>query len=156
MRHVADSLLEEHAAKTAGSSLQSAVTDKSNNKKDKKNKQDKTERKKKKKDKKNKKEGEAPSPTIPGGAGFVEIGPWRFGNVDGVHFSVSHQSGKTAVIFRSDGNVFPGPLGFLGLSSLPLLHLLRIEFQFQRTLWFCRCPLYQKLLLYQNQRILSF
>ena len=62
------------------------------------------------------------SPTvIPGGAGFVEIGPWRFGNVDNSHFSFSHADGKTAVIFRSDGTVHKGPREDFGLASLALL-----------------------------------
>jgi hypothetical protein len=58
---------------------------------------------------------------IPGGAGFVEIGAWRFGKYDDAHFSFSHKDGKTAVIFRSDGTVHPGPRDDFGLGSNPLL-----------------------------------
>jgi hypothetical protein len=62
-----------------------------------------------------------PKTIIPGGAGFVEVGPWRFGNVDGAHFSFSHKDGQTAVIFRSDGTVHGGPRSDFGLASSPLL-----------------------------------
>ncbi|CAE6921942.1 unnamed protein product [Symbiodinium natans] len=40
---------------------------------------------------------------------FVQIGNFRVGDVDGVHFSVTHVGGKTAQIFRSDGTLAPGP-----------------------------------------------
>merc|ERR1719305_1730104 len=56
LRSVADSSLEEHAAKNADSSLQGEVTDKPKNKKDKKNKKEKKDKKERKKKKKNKKD----------------------------------------------------------------------------------------------------
>jgi hypothetical protein len=52
---------------------------------------------------------------VKGGDGFIEIGDWRFGDVDGTHFSFSHKSGKTAVIFRSDGTIHGGPRTDYGL-----------------------------------------
>jgi len=44
-----------------------------------------------------------------GGPGFIQLGNWRIGNVDGTHFSFSHQSGYTSVIYRKDGTVHKGP-----------------------------------------------
>jgi hypothetical protein len=43
------------------------------------------------------------------GDGFLQFGPWRLGQVDGTHASLSHESGKTAMIWRSDGTEHPGP-----------------------------------------------
>lgn len=40
---------------------------------------------------------------------FLQLGPFRVGDVDGGHFSVSHVGGKTAQIFRDDGTLHPGP-----------------------------------------------
>lgn len=40
---------------------------------------------------------------------FIQIGKYRLGAADDNHFSISHESGTTAQIFRSDGNVFLGP-----------------------------------------------
>jgi hypothetical protein len=40
---------------------------------------------------------------------FVQIGEWRFADIDGRHFSMAHKSGKTAQIYRSDGTLHPGP-----------------------------------------------
>ena len=40
---------------------------------------------------------------------YLQIGDWRFGLADTAHFSVSHKDGKTAVIYRIDGTVHPGP-----------------------------------------------
>ena len=34
---------------------------------------------------------------------YVQLGKWRFGDVDGKHFSVSHKDGKTAQVYTSDG-----------------------------------------------------
>jgi hypothetical protein len=31
----------------------------------------------------------------PGGEGFIQLGHWRLGNVDGGHFSICHRLGKT-------------------------------------------------------------
>ena len=65
------------------------------------------------------------SPTIDvasclrGGDGFLEFGEWRVGNVDDVHFSFSHSSGKVSVIYRKDGNVHPGPHVEYGLWNRP-------------------------------------
>ncbi|KAL7550272.1 hypothetical protein ACHAWF_013511 [Thalassiosira exigua] len=42
-------------------------------------------------------------------ADFLQIGGWRFAEIDAKHFSVSHQGGKTAAIYRSDGTVHYGP-----------------------------------------------
>jgi len=58
---------------------------------------------------------------LPGGKGFIKLGPWRIGAVDGTHFSFSHESGNTAVTFRKDGTSLPGPRTDYGLSSRPLL-----------------------------------
>ena len=52
---------------------------------------------------------------LPGGDGFLEIGDWRVGNVDGEHFSISHKDGITAMVFRDDGNQLPGPRQDYGL-----------------------------------------
>jgi hypothetical protein len=40
---------------------------------------------------------------------FIQVGDWRFGDVDGAHASIAHKDGKTAQIFRSDGTLHPGP-----------------------------------------------
>ncbi|CAE7798116.1 Ank3 [Symbiodinium sp. CCMP2592] len=40
---------------------------------------------------------------------FLEIGLWRFADVDGEHFALSQAGGQTAQIFRSDNRLFPGP-----------------------------------------------
>jgi len=49
------------------------------------------------------------SDVLKGGDGFIQLGEWRVGNVDGTHFSFSHKSGHTAMIFRKDGTVHSGP-----------------------------------------------
>jgi len=46
---------------------------------------------------------------------FIQFGKWRFGEVDCNHFSVSHQGGKTAQIYRNDGTLHPGPRSDWGL-----------------------------------------
>jgi hypothetical protein len=43
------------------------------------------------------------------GKNFLQLGEWRFGDVDGRHFSVVHKDGKTAEIYREDGTLHPGP-----------------------------------------------
>eukprot|EP00439_Symbiodinium_sp_Y106_P068625 s2600_g11.t1 len=40
---------------------------------------------------------------------FLEIGLWRFADVDGEHFALTQAGGQTAQIFRSDNRLFPGP-----------------------------------------------
>ena len=40
---------------------------------------------------------------------YLQIGDWRFGKMDELHLSVTHKSGKTAVIYRDDGSAFNGP-----------------------------------------------
>ena len=41
---------------------------------------------------------------------FIEFsGTWRIGDVDGIHMSLSHKDGKTAMIWRSDGTQHAGP-----------------------------------------------
>lgn len=40
---------------------------------------------------------------------FIQIGGWRIADVNGQHFSISHENGNTGVIFKSDGKLFPGP-----------------------------------------------
>jgi len=40
---------------------------------------------------------------------FIQIGKWRLGDVNGVHASMAHQGGQTAVLFKSDGTVHGGP-----------------------------------------------
>merc|ERR1719387_2784041 len=48
--------------------------------------------------------------TVSYGSGFVQIGEWRVGNVDDVHMSViDFTTSMTAVIYRDDGTVHPGP-----------------------------------------------
>jgi len=42
------------------------------------------------------------------GHNFLQIGDWRFGDVDGAHFSMAYKS-KTAMIYRSDGTLHGGP-----------------------------------------------
>jgi hypothetical protein len=39
---------------------------------------------------------------------FVQIGDWRFADIDGWHFSMAHKKGKTAQIYRGDGTLHPG------------------------------------------------
>jgi len=53
---------------------------------------------------------------VKGGNGFIEfVSVWRLGNVaesstkDTSHFSLSHVSGKTAMVWREDGKRLPGP-----------------------------------------------
>jgi len=42
--------------------------------------------------------------------GYLEFaGAWRLGVIDNNHLSIAHKSGKTAMIWRSDGLQFPGP-----------------------------------------------
>lgn len=44
------------------------------------------------------------------GDGFIQFGnAWRLGDVDGAHFSLTHSSGNTAMIWRNDGTEHPGP-----------------------------------------------
>ena len=44
------------------------------------------------------------------GNNFVQIGQWRLGDFDGTHMSIyAADTGKTAVIYRSDGTIHPGP-----------------------------------------------
>lgn len=50
-----------------------------------------------------------PASGIAFGDRFIQIGKYRLGAADDNHFSISHESGTTAQIFRSDGNVFLGP-----------------------------------------------
>jgi hypothetical protein len=57
----------------------------------------------------------------PGGDGFIQVGSWRIGNVDGQHFSLSHKLGNTAIIYRSDGTVHGGPRKDFGLWDKPFL-----------------------------------
>jgi hypothetical protein len=40
---------------------------------------------------------------------FLQLGSWRFGDVDGRHFSIAHVGGKTAMIYRDDGTRHGGP-----------------------------------------------
>jgi len=44
-----------------------------------------------------------------GGKDFIQIGNWRLGMVNLQHFSFSHKSGYTSVIYRSDGTIHHGP-----------------------------------------------
>ncbi|CAE7397036.1 unnamed protein product [Symbiodinium sp. CCMP2456] len=43
------------------------------------------------------------------GPQFIQIGKWRMGQIDGAHFSIAHQDGQTAQIFRQDGTLHSGP-----------------------------------------------
>ncbi|CAE7349791.1 unnamed protein product [Symbiodinium natans] len=54
---------------------------------------------------------------------FIQFGHFRMGEVDANHFSISHSSGQTVQIFRSDGTLHPGPRSSWGLwhSSRPVL-----------------------------------
>ena len=45
---------------------------------------------------------------------------WRLGDVDGNHFSLSHKSGKTAMIWRKDGTRHGGPRNDFGTWSKSL------------------------------------
>ncbi|CAE7763863.1 unnamed protein product, partial [Symbiodinium sp. KB8] len=40
---------------------------------------------------------------------FLQLGEWRLAEIDGNHFTVSHQAGQTAQIYRNDGTLHPGP-----------------------------------------------
>eukprot|EP00928_Gymnodinium_smaydae_P059961 TRINITY_DN4346_c0_g2_i1.p1 TRINITY_DN4346_c0_g2~~TRINITY_DN4346_c0_g2_i1.p1 ORF type:complete len:1442 (-),score=139.16 TRINITY_DN4346_c0_g2_i1:48-4373(-) len=40
---------------------------------------------------------------------FIQLGKWRIGAVDNHHFSIAHESGKTAMIYTSDGHSHSGP-----------------------------------------------
>lgn len=53
--------------------------------------------------------------TFEGGQGFIQIGEFRIGNVDGTHFSISHKNGNTQFIARRDGNWWYGPRQDYGL-----------------------------------------
>merc|ERR1719245_2479058 len=46
-------------------------------------------------------------------------GRWRLGDVDGNHFSLQHKSGRTAMIWRSDGTQHPGPRSDWGTWKKP-------------------------------------
>eukprot|EP01126_Amoeba_proteus_P004407 TRINITY_DN11475_c0_g1_i1.p1 TRINITY_DN11475_c0_g1~~TRINITY_DN11475_c0_g1_i1.p1 ORF type:complete len:218 (-),score=28.07 TRINITY_DN11475_c0_g1_i1:69-656(-) len=52
-----------------------------------------------------------------GGDEFIQLGAWRLGvsSEDGRHFSVCHRSGYTAMIYRADGTLHPGPRIDFGL-----------------------------------------
>jgi carbonic anhydrase len=52
------------------------------------------------------------------GQNTIQIGDWRLGTPDGTHFSISHKDGRTAMIFRKDGTVHPGPRSCCGLWQL--------------------------------------
>ena len=39
----------------------------------------------------------------------LRIGEWRFADIDGRHFSMSHRDGQTAMIYREDGTLHGGP-----------------------------------------------
>ncbi|EJK52364.1 hypothetical protein THAOC_28369, partial [Thalassiosira oceanica] len=39
---------------------------------------------------------------------FLQIGDWRFGEITS-HLSVTHKDGQTAMIYRHDGTIHPGP-----------------------------------------------
>ncbi|EJK46356.1 hypothetical protein THAOC_34979 [Thalassiosira oceanica] len=39
---------------------------------------------------------------------FLQLGDWRFGEMGG-HLSVTHKDGQTAMIYRHDGTIHPGP-----------------------------------------------
>jgi hypothetical protein len=47
----------------------------------------------------------------------MQLGDWRFGDVDGQHFSMAHKDGKTAQIYRSDGTLHSGPRGDFNVNS---------------------------------------
>merc|ERR1719282_392123 len=51
---------------------------------------------------------------------FIQMGQWRMGAVNETHFSISHQGGKTAQIYQSDGTRFSGPRSDLSTWSRPL------------------------------------
>ncbi|CAE7677387.1 unnamed protein product [Symbiodinium sp. CCMP2456] len=57
------------------------------------------------------------------GPGFIQIGNFRLGAIDDIHFSVSHRDHRrTAQIYRSDQTTHPGPRGDFhawGLSAGP-------------------------------------
>jgi hypothetical protein len=52
------------------------------------------------------------------GQNTIQIGDWRLGTPDGTHFSIAHKAGRTAMIFRKDGTVHPGPRRCCGLWQL--------------------------------------
>jgi len=49
---------------------------------------------------------------------YLQIGEWRLGDPDGRHFSIAHKDGYTAMIYRSDGTIHPGPRICCGLDQL--------------------------------------
>ena len=48
-------------------------------------------------------------PGITTGDRFLQLGDWRFADIDGNHFSISHRRGQTAMIYRNDGTRHGGP-----------------------------------------------
>ena len=54
------------------------------------------------------------------GQSFVQIGAWRFADIDNWHFSMAHKDGKTAQIYRGDGTLHPGPRTDWNANSRPL------------------------------------
>ena len=68
-----------------------------------------------------------PSSTVCGGDGFIQIGEWRVGNVDGVHFSVSNRVRRvTAVVFTSAGRYLDGPRSDYGLWDRPTTRITNV------------------------------
>jgi len=53
--------------------------------------------------------GIGPPSQVSFGDRFIQIGKWRLGDVDGAHASMAHKYGKTALIYRNDGTLHPGP-----------------------------------------------
>ncbi|CAE7614633.1 unnamed protein product [Symbiodinium microadriaticum] len=51
-------------------------------------------------------------PGITAGDGFLQLGDWRLGTADLVHFSFSHRKGNTVQIVRRDGITASGGTGF--------------------------------------------
>lgn len=45
---------------------------------------------------------------------FIQLGKWRMAAIDGNHFSISHQNGKTAQVYKGDGHLMSGPLSDFG------------------------------------------
>jgi len=64
---------------------------------------------------------EIPMVEIPGGRGFIKLGPWRIGEWDNNHFVWSHESGNTAWIMTSSGNNHQGPRTDFNLGGRSLL-----------------------------------
>lgn len=62
------------------------------------------------------------------GRGFVQIGRFRLGQVDGTHLSISSQSGQTAQIFNAQGTLHPGPRTDFGLWGRSVGPATRITF----------------------------